>query len=594
MKALLKALGNTLALRMPYSQEAIALVKGLGGVWSPRDALWLLPLQRLEHLPLEAFDLEEVIRATEALSRWKEAVREEGRRLVEGRETPLTPEQREDLGKVLRALLRSADGGPWGFLLANGTGTGKTYVYAAAAKAAERSGLRPLVVVPNEDIARQSGEVLRLFGLEGVEVVTYAKLEPERAFGRFLVLDEAHLAKNLSDRGRRARRAALRAAFVLFSTATPFDKPWESEYLLEPTGYLRFVRKDFRSFMALFRVYSRTGYGDREEYYFAGSVSDLTRFHETLKGTGFMTKRLFSPKEVSVAYEVPFLDIGREGKELLAEVRRRLKLAAQKAPPEERGLVMAQRTLLSRALLERYKLRAAFPLLKGLMEEGYRVLLFLQYRSEKVLDLSTPEAVEAFLEEGREKGHKGVLHRHLAPALEGLHLQLPSPLEEVRRELGHLGPALGFYTGEQTEGQLRRAKEAWDRGEVRLMVATAAKGGTGLSFHDTRGDLPTAQVVLTLPWTATQLDQVLGRVVRVGMKSDVRILLPASPVPFERKLALTIAQSLRTLGYAVRGGEGVVPESVVQAFLSDLAAVDPEGFMRLLAEEERGERALLV
>jgi len=36
----------------------------------------------------------------------------------------------------------------------------------------------------------------------------------------------------------------------------------------------------------------------------------------------------------------------------------------------------------------------------------------------------------------------------------------------------------------------------------------------------------------------------------------------------------------------VRGGENVVPEEVVEAFLYDLASVDPGAFQRLLLEEE--------
>ncbi|GAA5336027.1 hypothetical protein [Thermus hydrothermalis] len=72
--------------------------------------------------------------------------------------------------------------------------------------------------------------------------------------------------------------------------------------------------------------------------------------------------------------------------------------------------------------------------------------------------------------------------------------------------------------------------------------------------------MPTAQVVLILAWTATRLDQILGLVVRIEMRNLVRIILPAAPVPFERKLAKAIAACLRTLYHPVRGGEGVVPD----------------------------------
>ncbi len=259
--------------------------------------------------------------------------------------------------------------------------------------------------------------------------------------------------------------------------------------------------------------------------YFYGGVDHLVALHRTLTEGGVLAKRLFRPPPGLVGYEAPKLSLPREGERLLKDVRRRLGEEAGLAPPNERGLLLAFRTALSRALLEREKLKAALPLLEGLLGEGWHVLLFLQYWGERVLDLSTEEAVLAYLGQPRrgylgEKGEttKGVLAPKVARALEGLFLEVESPLELVEAHFRpRLGEALAYYTGRESEGALRKAKEAWDRGEVRLLVATGAKGGIGLSFHDTKGGRPTAQVVLTLPWTAIELDQILGRTVRYGV-----------------------------------------------------------------------------
>jgi len=588
-----------LEVKTPYDPVLPQRFRELGGKWDGKAKAWLFPMSRLEHLVQSFPNLflnGEVQKARAEVLEW-------ARRFAKAAEevhgtAPLLPEQKEDFDRMAGALLsRVTEGWGWAYLLANGTGTGKTYLYAALSLALVKAGVRVLVVVPNEDLSRQTAEVLSRFGLQAgkdVSLTTYARFTPEEAWGRLLVLDEAHLAKNYSsERGRKARYAAEKSFFTLFATATPFDKPWEARYLLEHTGFLREVRMSFDEFMRNFKVGSREGFGGGREYYFFGSAEDLARFHQTLEGRRFMSKRFFRPREGMVEHEVPIVDLPKKEKRLLAEVRRRLKEVARQVPVEERGMVMAQRTIFSRALLERMKLKAALPLVERLLKEGWHVLLFLQYRAERIVDLSSPEAVEAFLEESGKEA-KSNFHRYFARALSGMHITLPSNLEIVRSHFGHLGDALGFYTGEQGEGALKRVKRAWDEGKVRLLVATASKGGTGLSFHDTKGDRPTAQVVLTLPWTATQLDQILGRVVRVGMKSPVKILLPAAPVPFERKLATVIAQSLRTLGHAVRGGEGVVPDEVVKAFLYDLAQVDPEGFQALIrAEEALGEDLLL-
>ena len=582
-------------VRIPRPYELSEPFREAGGVWDREVWAWRFPLSRfagvVRHLEGDEGELVKVLQGNAFFAY---ALAQEAER-----ESPLLhPEQQEEAWQVLGSLSGAfLPGGRWGFVLASGTGTGKTYVYARVLQAVLGVGLPALLVVPNEDLIRQTREVLSRFGVaegEAFRITTYARLRPEEAWCRVLVLDEAHLAKRAygsegSARGMRALEAAWRALFTLYATATPFDRPWEARYLLEPTGFVPY--RLFTCFMRQFAVYTRERYRGGREFYFAGGIEDLARFHGYLRDRNLLTKRLFRPPEGLVAYEVPLLEVPEEAKALLAEVRRRLKAAAYRAPQEERGIVMAQRTLLSRAILERIKLRAALPLVAGLLEEGWHVLLFVQYRSDKTLDLTSPEAVEAFLQDAEERGLKGALHRHLAPALKGLGLTLPSPVAMVREAFGGLGEDLAFYTGAETGSALRRTKAAWDEGRVRLLLATAGKGGVGLSFHDTTGKRPTAQIVLTLPWTATGLDQVLGRVVRLGMKSPVRILFPAAPVPFEQQLAATVAQSLRTLGYAVRGGEGVVPERVVEAFLYDLAAVDLMGFLRLLEAEESLSKA---
>lgn len=580
--------GNGFAVRSPYNPQLVQVFREAGGRWDPEGRAWHFHPAFLPRLARHLTDPGPWPKAyANLLRREQEALEEAASKLL--------PEQEQDLLQARTALHRHLHDpkAPKGFLLALGTGAGKTYVYAAFLRVAEALGLEGLVVVPNTELAHQTKQVLDLFGARA-ELTTYAKLDPEAARGRLLVLDEAHLAKNPwgskgSDRGRRAWRAVDRSLFTLFATATPFDKPWESEYLLGPTGFLKSAKApSFEEFLEHFRVYTLEARWGGKEYRFLGNLEDLTRFHRLLSENGFMRKRLFTPPPGLVEHEVALLDLPREEALLLAEVRRRVKQAAALAPQEERGLVMAQRTMLSRALLERFKVRAAYDLVESLLEEGWHVALFLQYRGERELNLTT---LEGLLEEFQEAEARGVktLHRHLLPALRGLHLKLPSPLSLLEERFGHLGEALAFYTGREGEAALRRTKQAWDEGRVRLLVLTGAKGGTGLSLHDTQGRRPTAQVVLSLPWTATQLDQILGRTVRVGMASRVRILFAAAKVPFERNLARTLAASLHTLGHAVRGGVPVVPERVVQAFLHDLATVDPVGFGKLLAEEEAWE-----
>lgn len=632
-----------LAVRSPYDPSLVDLFKEVGGRWDKEARVWLIPpeaLPRLAYHPL----LREAMQAFQDSPPPPVWERVGKRYLLKACYLPVPPEELLALGgykvegawkgdpgvwafpdgafpalrahpylgqslpdplpepklphEVVRTLLREQVEDFWrvyeayrtrrGFLLANGTGTGKTYIYAAFARVMNDLGHEVVVVLPNEDLVRQNAAVLDLMGARA-KATTYVRFEPGMAQGRVVIFDEAHLAKNVrgkgaSDRARKVYWGSKRSLFALYVTATPFDAPWEAEYL-EAIEIHRLTGDDtFEAFIERFGVrYVEREYLGRTALVptFVGGAEDLLRFYNTLIQKGFMSKRLFHPPEGLVRHDAAILEIPQKDREVIREVRRRLAEAAKMAPAEHRGLVSAFRTGFSRAILERVKLRAAIPYLRGLLEEGWSVFLVLQYRSEKRLDLSTAEGIEEFLEQ------ENTLTPYVLRALRGLSFHLPSPLGMVEEAFADLGPALAFYTGRETESRLKKAKEAFNQGKVRLLVATGAKGGTGLSLHDTVGDRPTAQVVLTLPWTAIQLDQILGRVVRVGMKSPVLISLPvAKGVRMETGLSRVIGARLQTLGYAVRGGQVPVPPEVLQAFEAGLADVNEEAFTNLLREVE--------
>lgn len=646
------ARGGRLAVRSPYNPSLVELFREVGGRWNKEARVWLLPPESLPRLACHPL-LQEAVQAFQNSSPPPVWERVGKRYLLRAYYLPIPSEELLALGgykvagawkgdpvvwafpdkafpalkahpylgqglpdplpepklphEVARTLLREQVEDFWrvyeaycarrGFLLANGTGTGKTYIYAAFARVMNDLGHEVLVVLPNEDLIRQNAAVLDLMGARA-EATTYARFEPAMAQGRVVIFDEAHLAKNVrgrgaSDRARKVYWGTRRSLFALYVTATPFDAPWEAEYLEAIEIHRLTGDETFEAFAERFGVrYVEREYLGRTALVptFMGGAKDLLRFYNTLIREGFMSKRLFHPPEGLVRYDAAILEVPPADREVIREVRRRLAEVAYMAPPERRGLVSAFRTGFSRAILERVKLKAAIPYLRGLLEEGWSVFLVLQYRSEKRLDLSTAEGIEEFLE------RESTLTPYVLRALKGLSFHLPSPLEMVEEAFADLGPALAFYTGRETESRLKRAKDSFNQGKARLLVATGAKGGTGLSLHDTVGDRPTAQVVLTLPWTAIQLDQVLGRVVRVGMKSPVLISFPvARGVRMETSLSRVIGARLKTLGYAVRGGETPVPPEVLQAFEAGLADVDEEAFMNLLRkadateEEEEGK-----
>ncbi|HUW16715.1 MAG TPA: hypothetical protein VMW94_06525, partial [Actinomycetes bacterium] len=142
------------------------------------------------------------------------------------------------------ALRRFKDGGK-GFLLADGTGTGKTrQILAVAEVTAEESG-KPTLIITNSQatIDGSFAADARAMGVSlpsrKIEVGTYDSLRSGKS-GRgdygLVVFDEAHNLKNVSAAKTTAANS-VRTDRKLFATATPLDRPTGASYFLaELTG----------------------------------------------------------------------------------------------------------------------------------------------------------------------------------------------------------------------------------------------------------------------------------------------------------------------------------------------------------------------
>jgi len=274
-----------------YDPELKEKLKMMGGRWDPQNYHWTFPVQRFiervrhrlehevyteeawkeiaPHLPeeelQESADSKAIAAAREAQKLTETPRYPDGfpRPHDEGRilehippmaKATLKPDQLEDTVRVLSRVLAAKDPyAPRGVLLANGTGTGKTFVFGAViasirANPGEYGHLgrdpKPVVVTVSKDLAAQTEGVLRdHFGLaRGVDydIVTYAEIrDPVKRYrykGRPLIFDEAHRIKNMfgsrsSQQAEGARELIMGAPFTIYSTATPFDRPWEAKYL---------------------------------------------------------------------------------------------------------------------------------------------------------------------------------------------------------------------------------------------------------------------------------------------------------------------------------------------------------------------------
>jgi SNF2 family DNA or RNA helicase len=88
--------------------------------------------------------------------------------------------------------------------------------------------------------------------------------------------------------------------------------------------------------------------------------------------------------------------------------------------------------------------------------------------------------------------------------------------------------------------------EAFQAGELQVLLVMIQTGGAGLSLHDLVGDKPRVALI-SPPWSAVQLRQTLGRIHRAGGKSRcVQRLLYAADT-LEEKVCETVRRKLNNL-----------------------------------------------
>lgn len=101
----------------------------------------------------------------------------------------------------------------------------------------------------------------------------------------------------------------------------------------------------------------------------------------------------------------------------------------------------------------------------------------------------------------------------------------------------------------------------YQAGKKKVCVATMARGGTGISLHDTTGESPRVQINLSLPWSGREFNQVAGRSHRLGSKSDTEMHWLIGDDEHEEHNAAVVARRLKSMGSLTTGD----PEITVEA-----------------------------
>jgi len=475
------------------------------------------------------------------------------------------------------------------FLLGAQAGYGKTFVLGASlAEMLEREsindGSKIIYFTNNEALIEQAKRDMKgLFDPSRIVFRTYSYLDnmTEKDFSNsdVLIFDEAHNVRygqqgTASPRAKKAEEMIKRSAFTIFSSATPYESIAQMRFLW-PTGVFKelagkFITPSEDTELGWFDFASAAG-GDVKTY--AGKpnsvefkaegddlLADQMFAREFLRKKGMFS---FRPTDIPAGMiDANFSSVSADPKwkDMAEKV-----IKAFEAVGAVAGTEKAYQVNLLKRILEAAKIPASIELAKAELAANpeARVVVFSETRSEadrKLSEISDVAAMlranpEASIPDGFPQNQKVInALAYLYDNLGVKELAFPSIQEIFKTSFGEEN--VTFYTGEESTGARKTNLQNWKDGKVRLMVATMAAGGTGLSLHDTSkgGKFPRSQININLPWRASDLEQVTRRTARSGMTSQAKInWLFAEDMLNEKTLAKVVAGRLASMSALVTG-----------------------------------------
>lgn len=455
------------------------------------------------------------------------------------------------LGYQIEPTIRMVDIATNKKIVINGsdTGTGKTYMVAAACKELER---RPLIICP-KSVMYTWVSVCEYMDIEAFDIVNFETIKngktykmgtddkgnPKYTFRNrkdaeyletevdengkrtyiwllpkdvIVVVDEAHRSKNVSSENGRflksLRRVMERGRPVVLISATLCEKIKDMKlimYLLgkiddtpEYNKYMDALDEKYPELKVRKRDYKR----EPKKYQNAKEDADAKKIHMEIKDFSCRVKikdlgdRFPSNQWYAQLFIAEETDKIVEAYDELAEHMRQLK--------ENNDTSVLGKIVKLKQEIELRKIPIFVEEAKQLLEEGNSVIIFVNY------------------------------------------------LETLRTIADELNIVCRVYGGNEEYGKqtLEEREEAirlFQSNERRIIICQIKSGSVGISLHDLHGDYP-RRTLINLPDTASDIIQAMGRAPRAGAKSAViqKIVLVAN-VPFEEKAKRNIDRRMKNV-----------------------------------------------
>lgn len=492
-------------------------------------------------------------------------------------------DQVADIGHIINA--HKEDKGL--FLLANEAGTGKTMVLGGTINELRKSGDETpvLYLTINQDLIEQIKNDLKDYDISGTHFMTYAGLSgnetlPDEFQHRnyILIADETQNLKNTaSSRGDRGQGIMRGASFSILASATPFDDPSQASYIDATSVFERAGFKGgYKEWGYMYGV-NVEKFRNNTSYSWDGTERDGVMAREWFMKNGLMTFREMSLPAKQVESVFRSYDVSDKWVKLFNKVEAAYAMAA--GGDENPSLINMHRENTLRRILEASKIEIAIDSAQKAIAAGMYPIIFVDTKSERHLSSfrtmgSKPNSPLYDFPQMREMMAEWEAEKRIAMNIgadyppppfstaiyriaEAMHLTgvdeiLPATGEEIIAGFDKDGVAI--YQGSISPAKASKNLAEWREGKRKVLVATVAKGGTGLSLHDKVGNHQTCQIVTNLPWTAREVDQVGGRSARYGLVGVAHMeWIFANNIPFEKDLVQTVSKRMLALGASVKG-----------------------------------------
>lgn len=463
-----------------------------------------------------------------------------------------------------------------GFLLADGTGVGKTRQQLAVAKKFLDDGKKVVIISPAEVIkpdwkkGTTSGSFANDAAAMGigttlakgdaplaagrVHLTTYnelSKLKSQIDKNTVVLFDESHAMKNRdSARHKHGKEIAEKAGAVMYSTATPGDKPLHIAHLARAGVFGNAGSTKTFEKLGMQLVDQHIGGGEYRKVWQVNpkighqeSLRRMSGLFDQMTRDGLMVKRELSMHGVDVGLShIPLTPSQHD------EINKVYNDAMAKHDGNKAVSLMA-----ARLHQEPMKIPHTVSAVQQELAEGRSPVVFVG----RVNDIGGSDD-----EEGESAGPESV---GTAKALKAALIAAGVPESDI-------GELHGGAT--TTAAQKKKAMDEFQSNKKKVMIATVQSGGTGINLDDTTGTRPRTVVMTTPPFTANDMAQAIGRVHRLNTKSASRVRGILSDTEIDRWNGELLKNKFKTLG-AIAGGESARGAAAIGGEHEEGGAAEP-------------------